>query len=290
MIGSIGLALLCSCATTRHSADVIPASERPAEVAMDQFAGRGSHLIVKLRLENGEEFPVFVDTGAPGSLLPKSLEPTLGKRLGTATISMLDSSKEVSHIYAAPKLYLGHTLLVTGSRIGTCRHSMGTLGMDCLRHYCIQLDFEARRLRFLDPEHLTAADFGQAFPLADSPCAMINHYGLFENKTSKVWIDTGCTLDGFVKPRVFKREVREWEAPTIPEFRNGEFNGPAAGIAFFPKCVWDGQTYTGLFVGKGPNLIGLRFLGRHVVTFNFPKGMMYLKRISDSTLCPEDAR
>jgi len=31
----------------------------------------------------------------------------------------------------------------------------GILGVDCLRHYCIQLDFAARKMRFLDPETLS---------------------------------------------------------------------------------------------------------------------------------------
>jgi hypothetical protein len=162
--------------------------------------------------------------------------------------------------------------------------------MDCLRHYCIQLDFEARRVRFLDPEHLNAADLGQAFPLVDSPYTMINHCGLFENKASKTLIDTGCALDGFVKPGVFNREFREGQEGTVPEIRNGEFKGTAPGISIFPKCVWDGETYSNLVVGKGLNLIGLRFLARHKVTFNFPKGMMYLKRTSDSAVFYEGSR
>jgi hypothetical protein len=36
-----------------------------------------------------------------------------------------------------------------------------------------------------------------------------------------------------------------------------------------------------------PRLIGLQFLGRHLVTFNFPKRMMYLKRTSVGALLDE---
>jgi hypothetical protein len=39
----------------------------------------------------------------------------------------------------------------------------------------------------------------------------------------------------------------------------------------------------------GENFIGLRFLARHLVTFNFPKRMLYLKRVSIDPLA-EQAR
>ncbi len=62
---------------------IIPASELPADVSMNKEAGRGNWLFVTLRLESGEELPFFVDTGMTLTLLDKSLEPKLGKRLGT---------------------------------------------------------------------------------------------------------------------------------------------------------------------------------------------------------------
>jgi hypothetical protein len=38
------------------------------------------------------------------------------------------------------------------------------------------------------------------------------------------------------------------------------------------------------------NVIGLRFLARHLVTLNFPKRTMYLKRTSPGPLVDEDAQ
>jgi hypothetical protein len=64
------LLLLCSCAT---ESSIRP--QLPADVTMNKEAGRGGHLIVTLRLENGEEIPFQVDTGAPITVFDKSLEP-----------------------------------------------------------------------------------------------------------------------------------------------------------------------------------------------------------------------
>jgi hypothetical protein len=66
--------LLCSCAM-RDSAR----SALPAEAAFNEGAGAGGlwseHLLVTLRLETGEELLFIVDTGAPITVLDKSLVP-----------------------------------------------------------------------------------------------------------------------------------------------------------------------------------------------------------------------
>src|SRR5512147_1069796 len=87
---SVGIFLsflfLCSCATTPESSSISPATVLPADVTLNEDAGRGGWIIVMLRLESGEELPFIVDTGASGTLLDKSLEPKLGKRSGKLTI------------------------------------------------------------------------------------------------------------------------------------------------------------------------------------------------------------
>jgi hypothetical protein len=111
-------------------------------------------------LENGKELLFAVDTDAPFTLLDKSLEPILGKRFGTTKAVYIYYGKATQDVYEAPKLYLGGTQLLTADQVvtddlkvfGSDLPFMGILGMDCLRHYCIQLDFAAGKMRFLDPE------------------------------------------------------------------------------------------------------------------------------------------
>lgn len=143
----LSLLLFCSCASTPNPAAFAPASDLPAAVAQNAGAGRGGPVTIMLRLESGEEFAMFVDTGSPITLLPKSLEPKLGKRLGTETVLAVDGKEKVS-LYAAPRLFLGNTQLITSKRAGVWNGRFGILGMDCLRHYCLQLDFQAGQLRF----------------------------------------------------------------------------------------------------------------------------------------------
>ena len=298
---SLCFLLLCSCATTPEPSAIISASELPADVTINKDAGRGNLLFVTLRLENGEELPFVVDTGMPITVFDKSLEPKLGKRLGPHTILMLGRENE-SSVYVAPKLYLGSTpLMMTGPLILTCdlkqisshsgRSVMGILGMDVLEHYCIQLDFEAWKMRFLDPDDVNATKLGKAFPLTFSSEGesnmkairpFIHHDSLIGGKGTQLLIDTGGLVDGVMKPRLPPQEIRK---------QRGDVT--TGGTAHFPECVWEGETYTNITINtwpihaQDPNTLGLRFLARHLVTLDFPKRTMYLKRTSIGPLVDE---
>ena len=300
----VSLLLFCSCATqqdrtaahspvragpaagSRNSPGDSVSSQLPAELTMNEGAGRGDLLFVTLRLESGEELPFILDTGAPGTLFDKSLVSKLGIRLplGTWPVWTLGEKQE-SGLYVEPRLYLGNACLMTGGLVAVFdtsklssmsgRPVMGILGMDCLKHYCIQLDFEARKLRFLDPRQANAAKPGKAVPLTFSfPGGQpsIRHLGLAGGKNSRSEIDTGFNLDGQVE--------------------RGSIHGQGAGVAHLSTCIWEGETYSDLAVGVGEdaNRLGLRFLARHLVTLDFPNRTMYLKRTSNGPLLSSEVQ
>jgi hypothetical protein len=304
----VSVLLLSSCATRPRPAGVVPPSERPADVTMNKDAGRGAHLFVMVRVEGGEALPFLVDTGSPMTILDKSLEPKLGKCLGTETLWNFGDKYEAS-VFAAPKLYFGSTPLITDSNALTSdlfaklssrtgRPIMGILGMDCLQHYCIQLDFKAGKMRFLDADHLKATKLGHAFALTFSsagnthsewirPCTP--HCSLVGGEDADLFIDTGADGDGALEPGLFRREIRE-QRLHAPEDTTQDQEPNSIGL---PQCVWNGATYTDLLVGNGAyskegksgeNSLGLRFLARHLVTFDFPHRILYLKRTSSGPL------
>jgi hypothetical protein len=271
------LLLLSSCATTNQR-PVAAAKELPAEIAMNRDAGRGGFLFVTLRLEDGEELPFIVDTASPVTFFSKSLEPKLGKRLSTWTFSKY--GEQVSGRYLTPQLYLGDAPLITGSNVFTFDYTelslrsgqpiMGALGLDCLRHYCIQMDFESGVMRFLDPDRLDTSQLGRVFPLMFSSLdetdknqwhsyPVINYTSLTGGENVRLAIDTGCNIDGLVEKNLAQKQTTR-----------------------LSEVVWNGQTYTNIHVGvvERANVLGLRFLARHLVTLNFPKQAMYLKQTS----------
>lgn len=218
------LLLLCSCATGNSIH-----SRLPANVTMNKDAGRGNWLIVMLRLEGGEKLPFMVDTGCPITGFDKSLEPKLGKRLGTTTAWNFGVKREVG-VYAAPKLYLGSTQLMTDTNFiltkdcnqfssFEARPTMGVLGMDVLEHYCIQLDFKMGRMRFLDDEHANEQDWGKPFPLTDigEGCFIVGENLVGANGPGSL-IDTGWNGDGLLTQNCSKNGpiTRRWRQAVKP--------------------------------------------------------------------------
>jgi hypothetical protein len=242
--------------------------ELPGDVTINPNAGRGNFLFVTVRLADGESLPFIVDTGASSTIFAKSLEPKLGKRLGT-DVARAYGNNEAGN-YAAPKIYLDGVALITDSNVSTLdlklleqdadRHIMGIIGFDCLSNYCIQLDFDAGKMRFLDSRHLDTNKLGKAFPITiggDDRLPYIHHVGLAGGSVTNCQIDTGTSYDGWVDKSAF------------------------AGN-HLPESHWDGGTYTNLNVSFGPadNVLGLAFLARHLVTFDFRNHMLYLKQTS----------
>ena len=111
----------------------------PAELPINQGAGRGGLLIVPVRLEDGAELPFILDTGSSFTLLDTSLEPKLGKRTGTISVQSWGVTSKLP-VFAAPRLYLGGAPMVTGDNVGgdDCKKMptdsghpvMGMLGID----------------------------------------------------------------------------------------------------------------------------------------------------------------
>ena len=247
---------------------------------------------------------MVVDTGSPVMLLDKSLESKLGARLDTTTVHSF-VGKYGAGVYAAPRIFLGNVPLLTGSNVIVCDFKklmqhfntpvLGILGMDCLCHYCIQLDFEAGKMRFVEAGHLQIAGLGKAFPLTLSKDAkdsgaelrpMIQHAGLLGGTATNSIIDTGNNEDGMVEAREIRRHAAGSYSGSIVR-RIKHFlavKGLVHRDVGLPGCVWDGNTYTDIAVGRGPgdapNWIGLRFLARHLVTLDFPNRTMYLKQVS----------
>ncbi|MDE3067515.1 MAG: aspartyl protease family protein, partial [Verrucomicrobiota bacterium] len=145
---------------------------------MNKDAGRGSWLMVTVRLENGQKLPMVVDTGSPATCFDTNLATVLGKRLDTGTFWNFGRKHKIG-VYAAPRLYWdGTPLKMTGTNVlagnfisqlspDAERPVMGILGMDVLGHYCLQLDFKRGKMRFLDDQRAVGKDWGKPFPLTD---------------------------------------------------------------------------------------------------------------------------
>lgn len=285
--------LLCSC-TTENQVH----SRLPATVSMNKDAGRGGLLIVMVRLADGEKLPLVVDTGAPLTAFDKSLEPKLGKRLDTVPLLNFGAKQDVN-VYAAPELYLGNVPL---QRVGTNTVTFdrqkladpgwtsfkGFLGMDVLQNYCLQLDFAAGKMRFLDGEHADKKNWGKPFPLTDigDGCFSINE-NLAGVKGLGSVIDTGCDASGWLRPALLRQWTNQGSAA---DEKIHSPDGTLGGEIYHEldlrplnaKSLASDDTHIKF------NGIGLRALAENVVTLDFPNRTMYLKHTSDWPLVTRD--
>src|SRR5437870_13205450 len=78
------LVLLCSCTTFPNwDTDDSIRPQLPAQTAFDIAAGRGDLIYLRPHTERLGELVFAVDSGAQVTIFDKSLEPKLGKRLGS---------------------------------------------------------------------------------------------------------------------------------------------------------------------------------------------------------------
>lgn len=290
-LGSLlGLLFLCSCAT-RHAPSAVHAL--PEAVAFNHGAGRGDYLFVTVHLEDGEDLPFVIDTGSSATLMDNVFIPQLGRSYGQSTLSRFGAESQ-SAIYLRPKMYLGGAQLeFAGKYVGTfnfkresasaSRAIMGVLGMDCLEHYIVQLDFDAGTMRFLDRTEINPSTLGQSFVLTPFQGRPLVHHGaLIGDPPEDALVDTGTKVDGAMKTESFLREVEEKRLRPNDNIPTNQI----AKYAGLLQCEWAGNHYTNLIIAsvKGENLLGLRFLSRHLVTFDFPRGIMYLKQTATEPL------
>jgi hypothetical protein len=274
-------------------------STLPADIPLGKEAGRGGVVFVTIRLDDGTQLPFVLDTGNPTTCLDASLESKLGKRLRTKTLWAFGARSQIG-VYPAPRLYLGKTLLAqSGDVVVThdCRQMsaavghpiMGVLGMDILTNYCIQLDFDHRKIRFLDVEHANKSRWGDPFPFTyiQDGCPCINDNIIGAPGVGSL-VDTGCSYDGWLIPQLFQ----QWTDNTAP---------PITGQTHAPDGILGTETYPGLrlrcvdpkLLSTGDahiqfNGLGLHFLARHLVTLDFPEQTLYLKRTSVDALDQEN--
>jgi hypothetical protein len=288
------LFLLCSCASL-VSQRTIDGLKKSPEVAFEIQAGE---IYVAIRVNNGDEGFFLVDTGSQITVLDKSCEAQLGKRIGTCQWSLANQPREKTGIYQPPLLYLANTQLFKTRQVlagdlsskSLNHHPIsGVLGLDVLRHYCVTFDFDERKLRFRDAGDSTN-DLGKPFPLTivHKNTRAQAEVSIFREKV-RLLIDTGLhgDVEMLMKPGLFERALKEQQSPVGKGFQEHT----KLRAAILPKLDFGGEVYTNVAIAEipeqfqdFPGWIGSGFLARHRVTFDFPNEIMYLKRRTSRSL------
>lgn len=151
---------------------------------------------------------------------------------------------------------------------------------------------------FLNPDDVKNQDLGKAYRLNTVAGGIFTYADILDQKQVFFRVDSGLVggVDFMLKPDLFESESQEkhpfGQANTnfissnvknhSHDFEIG--NRPVTAWARLPTLRFGGETYANVFVSKDiaefashENIIGLRFLARNLVTFDFPNHTMYLK-------------
>ena len=234
-----------------------------------------------------------VDTGATFSLFDDSLQKLLKAHVATQTVDT-DNGTIALEIYEPPPVQLGQSVLQMDGPIGCMelsmlrevhgRDSRGVLGMDCLKHYVMQCDFDAGKLTIWNSSKQPESDWGTAVPLFDRDDEVPN--GLFvsivvDRNPMLFLLDTDSDHIG-LKSDVIQSLRRNGQLGTIAN------HGRARTIGGEQTELKD---YVVRTLALGPfqhrnlhcteskhNSISLSYLSRYRATFDFPRRTMYLNK------------
>ena len=272
------------------------AVEQPASISFSENPWHFAR--VPLHLKDGAPLLFELDTGAPGTAFDKSLEPSLGVRLGDQRSQFPFAADPINEgEYKAPNLFIGKTRLATARTVVTMQlqqilgpNVQGILGMDCLKHYCIQLDFSSRKLNFLNPDHTENGGLGRSFlfSLVGEGAKPVMEADILGQGAAKLIIDTGCSADLVLPPPLFRRAVGDFKPERVTHVATSP--GKECDLAVFQSLKIFGDTHTNVMVLENsiqPKLevgcLGIGFLRHYVVTLNFPRRIMYLKPIGSGS-------
>ncbi|HEX7377199.1 MAG TPA: hypothetical protein VF278_08805 [Pirellulales bacterium] len=217
----------------------------------------------------GRTYRFGVDTGSSVTLYDRSLTNLFQTPAINAAIAGISLT-----------LRRGAALDMATSRKLGGHDVRGLVGMDFLRGYVLRIDFDAGKLFFLS----AAEPEGDAVPLVfrygGRPVVQADITGW---RSEPFVIDTGyvSNTSGFIEARLFDRLVA---AGIGMEPVETKVVWVAGGEKSHVEALFRGMTlakrqHSSLAFGRHPNvnLLGLNYLARYRVTFDFPNAVMYLK-------------
>jgi hypothetical protein len=284
---NVWVVLLLITADCGAFADGEPPSNVIAEFRFDVYRG-----IPRLPVAFGNVSYVFgADTGSGNTSLEPGLRPLLTRSSEEAFVLDAHAIVETA-LYRAPQGRIGPVLLPQLDGVLCYEHKLnrvgrqkidGILGMDALHPFVLRIDFDAGTIAFLRTvpreagERLTV-DLSTGRPIVDAMLGSV---------TLSFVLDTGS--DSYGTGRVSKREfddlVAQGALAVIGEIPVGTDFAVAlrrAAVASAPFSVGHFQ-HTGLVFcdfepkyARQKNTLGIGFLRRFVLTFDFPHSSIYL--------------
>lgn len=244
----------------------------------------------------GKEHLFVFDTGATLTVFDTSLKHNLGR--GKKTVFARTSGKPIPvEIFDAPKAFLGPLsmqgcgevvcmdLKIMGNVAG--RKIDGIIGMNFLKNHIVQIDFDRGKLLFLKTMAKNNSYWGTPLPITYNLMGMPQIKGsvldsIMVEFSEDFVIDTGADFAGDLNRKILD-EILARGKTKVSEEQFGTGSGIMKSRIIRISDIQIGPSYCKNLIFREGNWssLGLEFLSRHLVTFDFPSNRLYLKKGKD---------
>jgi hypothetical protein len=262
-----------------------------AELARFQITKYGNQIILPVKFKDNEYW-FLLDTGSSFTIFDASFKYDLGDTAGKAAIKT-PRNEITADIYNAPEAYLGEINLKSCAGVlcldmeqagyAEGKKIKGILGMNFLRKFMVNINFDEDTLYFFESVQGEQLRWGQSCDMTFPTGGLPHVKGtVFFDIPVEFLIDTGHSGTGSIEENIFRqilsqKKVKTVEASfvtlagTIKE-REARINDLAIGEFRYRDLI---------FSELDSSILGLEFLARHSVIFDFPNKRMYMEEARD---------
>jgi hypothetical protein len=267
------------------------ASEPPPEAVLADLpfeAGEPNRVIVDLAAEgSAKPFPLFLDTGASWSVLT----PRMARELGVKVRRLKDDPyRRETRLDRDLQFWIDDRSSDTASKTGW---EYGLLGGQFLAEYVVEIDFPARRVRFLDPKRWEVPESVDAEGETVLPLRLVSNCPNVEvsvdGRPLLVTVDTGAPSTAVFSAKAFKKAGLAWtplapfevgttigpmklQLTEVGELRLGALAlGPSYPVFVSPR----GWYNVGI---ESESVIGYELLSSFVLRIDYPHRRLWLRR------------
>ena len=273
-------------ANPRLNSDAVASHKIIAEF---KVAKQGEPILLPIKFK-GKEYSFMLETGCPLSVFDISLKHELGEVKGTARTQTGGRGTIDIQLFDTPEAFLGPLNLRDGGQVLCVDHQMfslilgrkisGAVGLNFLKKYVIQIDFDKGKLLFIEPSDSPDPSWGEELTITYGPQGLAYIKGTVLGSTDVLFlIDTGMNYTGDLETKFFEGIIKNRETKVSKD--TSQVAGETIQEMNFrtDDLSVGSLKYKGLILGASSHSrLGLGFLSRHTVTFDFPNNTVYLKK------------
>lgn len=277
----------------------------PEVLAEFEMQGGVEHIVLSVKF-HGEEYEFALDTGSTYTVFDDSFKDRLGRRFLWPKKAKGALGKELKiECFPAPDAYLGpfnlkHLVNIVATDPDKIipdenRTHQGIIGMDFLLKYIVQIDFDNGKVTFFRgkkdidllfsprPKKNKHPKWGESIPLKTKLFSRLRYIkgNILDNMGVDFMVDTAWSSVDSLKSRIFDKIYSQKNSNE----ESGDVKSSSTVLSSYDVIneieklsVGSLEYENHVFRRSDESVLGLAFLSRHLVTFDFPNKTMYLKR------------